>query len=244
MAAMVRVSSRVTTAPPVPQPPAGFPFAAAPPAGTARWSASAWLFLRRGSAPQLAAGGTLGGSQVGGRLSYRLNEDPERPLALLARIYAPLGADGAEAALGIEWKPWRALPVRLLAERRQAIGDDGRSAVSLLGYGGVSDRKIAGRLLLDAYAQAGVVGLRARDLFADGSAQIGLAIDRGARLKAGAGLWGAAQPGVARLDAGPQLSWRLPVKGANLRLAADWRFRIAGDAAPRSGPALTLATDF
>ena len=52
----------------------------------------------------------------------------------------------------------------------------------------------------------------------------------------GGGAWGAAQPGAARLDAGPQSSYRLPVRRANLRLAADWRFRVAGDAAPGSGP--------
>lgn len=60
-------------------------------------------------------------------------------------------------------------------------------------------------------------------------------------MKAGAGAWGAAQSGVTRLDVGPQASVRFP---ANLTLAADWRFRVAGDAAPASGPTLTLSTDF
>ena len=60
----------------------------------------------------------------------------------------------------------------------------------------------------------------------------------------GVGAWGAAQPGAARLDAGPGLAYRLPLRGANVRIEADWRFRLAGDAAPGSGPALTLATDF
>jgi hypothetical protein len=60
----------------------------------------------------------------------------------------------------------------------------------------------------------------------------------------GGGLWGAAQPRVARLDVGPSAALRLPVRGANLRLVADWRFRIAGHAAPGGGPALALAGDF
>ena len=86
-----------------------------------------------------------------------------------------------------------------------------------------------------------MVGLRSRDLFADGSVRIARRLGP---VELGVGAWGAAQPGVARLDAGPSLSWRLPVADANLRLQADWRFRLAGDALPRSGPALTLAADF
>jgi methenyltetrahydromethanopterin cyclohydrolase len=34
------------------------------------------------------------------------------------------------------------------------------------------------------------------------------------------------------------------VRGAAIRIEAGWRFRVAGAAAPGSGPALTLATDF
>jgi hypothetical protein len=60
----------------------------------------------------------------------------------------------------------------------------------------------------------------------------------------GAGAWGGAQPGASRLDAGPTLSWRLPAARAHLRIEAGWRFRLAGEAAPGSGPALTLLADF
>ena len=217
---------------------------AAPPPRAGRWSASAWLFVRRDGASGLASAGTLGGSQAGGRIFYRLNDDPDRALALTGRVYAPLEGDGAEAALGVEWKPAAALPVRLLAERRQAIGSEGRSVFSLLAYGGVSDRPLVGPVRLDAYVQAGVVGLRSRDLFADAAAHLKVPLDSDGDLEAGGGIWGAAQPGVSRLDVGPRLSLRLPARNANLRLAAEWRVRIAGDAAPASGPALVLATDF
>jgi hypothetical protein len=209
-----------------------------------RWSASGWAFLRRGGEPSLASGGTLGGSQVGARILYRLNRDASRPLSLAARFYSPLESRGAEASLGVEWQPLAGVPLRLLAERRQALDDQGRSAFSLLAHGGVSDRRIAGPLLLDAYAQAGIVGLRSADLFADGSAQIGIPVGREGRLKVGAGLWGAVQPGLSRLDAGPQASYRMRLGGAAVRVAAEWRFRMAGDAAPASGPALTVATEF
>jgi hypothetical protein len=43
---------------------------------------------------------------------------------------------------------------------------------------------------------------------------------------------------------GPRLSIRLPGAARNLRVTADWRVRVAGDAAPGSGPALTIGGDF
>jgi hypothetical protein len=220
-------------------------FPAAASKSASRWSASAWTFVRRGEATQLAPGGTLGGSQVGARFAYRLGAVADGPLSLSVRVYSPLkNPRGAEAALGLEWQPAPVLPVRLLAERRQAIGKEGRSAFSLTAYGGISDREIVGPVKMDLYAQAGVVGARSRDLFVDGSLGIGVPIDAGERLKVGMGAWAAAQPGVSRLDVGPQLTVKLPVEGKNVRLSADWRLRVAGEAAPGSGPALTLSTDF
>lgn len=151
-----------------------------------------------------------------------------------------MDSKGTEAALGIEWQPFARVPVRILAERREALDRLGRSAFSLAAFGGVSDRPV-GPLRLDAYAQAGVVGVESRDAFVDGAATLSLPLLDEGRLSAGGGLWGAAQPGVERLDAGPQVSWRL-FPGA--RLAAEWRFRLAGDAEPGSGPVLIVAKDF
>jgi hypothetical protein len=207
-----------------------------------RWSLSAWSFVRRGSAAPLAAAGLLGGSQAGARLTYRLNRDSARPLALSVRVSTPLRSGaGAEAALGLDWRPVARLPIHLLAERRQALGRDGRSAFGLTAFGGVSDAPL-GRLRIDAYAQAGLVGARSRDLFGDGSIRLSLPL--GERLRVGAGAWAAAQPGLARLDLGPQAALRLPVAGRSVTVAADWRLRVAGNADPGSGPALTVATDF
>ena len=55
---------------------------------------------------------------------------------------------------------------------------------------------------------------------------------------------GAVQPGAARVDVGPRLTLRLPQVGEGGRIALDWRQRVAGDAHPESGLALTLAADF
>lgn len=229
-----------TAARPDQEPPSISPIPALPPRGS-RWSGSGWLLLRREAGGRaLAPGGTLGGSQAGLRLLYRLNDDPARALSISARVYLPLRrADGAEVAIGLNWQPAPELPLQLLAERRQAIGDDGRSAFALTLHGGHSAR-LAG-LRIDAYGQAGIVGLRSRDLFADGALRV--AAPAGP-VELGGGLWGSVQPGAARLDAGPQVVLPLRAARAGLRLAAEYRFRIAGDAAPGSGPVLTLGTGF
>jgi hypothetical protein len=207
-----------------------------------RWSISAWSFVRRGDSRALAAGGLLGGSQAGARFSYRLNRDEAHPLALSLRLSAPLRRTaGAEGALGLDWKPARGLPVHLLAERRQALGREGRSAFAVTLYGGVSDAPL-GPFRIDGYAQAGIVGTRSRDPFADGSLRASLPLT--GRVRLGGGAWAAAQPGLARLDVGPQAALRLPFAGRAVTLAADWRLRVAGDAEPGSGPTVTLATDF
>ncbi len=92
---------------------------------------------------------------------------------------------------------------------------------------------------LDAYAQAGVVGINSRDLFADGAFTLMRPIY--GPVSAGFGTWAGAQPGLYRVDAGPRLSVRVR---RNMRVDLDWRQRIAGNADPGSGPALTLAADF
>ncbi len=215
--------------------------AASPGRAGARWSFAAWSFARRGDSAALAPGGILGGSQAGAVARFRLNGDPARPLALAVRLSSPLGrAAGAEAAVGVDWQPSRRIPVHVLAERRQALGREGRSAFGLAFHGGVSDSPVAG-FRVDAYAQAGIVGTRSRDLFGDGALRLSLPLGR---VRLGAGAWAAAQPGVARLDLGPQASLRLPLVGRHFLVAADWRFRVAGQARPGSGPALTVAADF
>jgi hypothetical protein len=186
----------------------------------------------------------LGGSQIGGRIGYRVNEDAARPLSILARLYAPVNRPaGSEAALGLEWKPMAGLPVRVLGERRQRIGRQGRSAFALMAHGGVSDISIGGGLRAEGYAQAGVVGARAQDLFVDGFLAFTLPLSEQRKFSVGGAVWGAAQPGIARIDAGPRVS--LTVPGAErVRMTADWRFKLDGNASPASGPSLTLATDF
>ena len=65
-------------------------------------------------------------------------------------------------------------------------------------------------------------------------------------LSGGFGMWAGGQsnhPGgtIYRVDGGPRLTYQVR---RNVRLHADYRQRIAGDALPRSRPALTIAGDF
>jgi hypothetical protein len=84
-----------------------------------------------------------------------------------------------------------------------------------------------------------VVGVKARDLFVDGSLAVTRPVYR--NFSFGFGVWGGAQPGLLRLDRGPRVTIQV---GRNLKVHADWQQELAGNARPGSGPALTLAGDF
>lgn len=63
-------------------------------------------------------------------------------------------------------------------------------------------------------------------------------------LSVGPGVWGGVQQTqarVSRLDVGVGVSARLPLGAA---ISADWRWRIAGNADPVSGPAVTASVAF
>ena len=200
---------------------------------------TSWAMLRGSpNSDSLAAGGTLGGSQGGARLTYAFN----RWLAASLRTTSPIGgSSGAEVAGGVRFTPFRSIPVSITAERRQSISTHGggRSAFAVFAEGGLYRQAMPWKFNLDAYVQAGIVGFNSRDLFADGA----FAVTRPVwgRFSAGFGVWGGVQPGLYRVDAGPRVSVRLR---DNIYAHIDWRQRLAGSAEPSSGPAVTLAADF
>ena len=208
-----------------------------------RWSGSAWLVARGGAgiAPG-GLGGQLGESQAGARIAYLV--DRRHRIALAARVTTPLGRGLREAAVGVEWQPTR-LPVRLVAEQRFAI-DGGRGGPALGVVGGVGPVALPLAFRLEAYGQAGVIRRAATEPYADGAARVAhpLAAIGGVRVDLGAGAWGGAQRGAARLDLGPSLGVSLPLGKQRVRATLDWRQRVVGDARPGSGTALTLGTDF
>ena len=207
-----------------------------------RFSISAWGLLRSDASPGLAGAGQLGGSQVGLRARYRLLEG----VHIAARLSAPVGSRrGKEAALALDFAPLRSVPITFTIERRLALDKGGRDAFGAGAFGGF-DRQVAPRTRIDGYAQAGVVGLRSRDAYVDGAMRMEgeLSYLRGIRVGVGAGLWGGAQPGASRLDVGPQLVAHVPLNLVSVRIGAEWRQRIAGDARPGAGPVLSLGADF
>jgi len=213
------------------------------PPPTRRWSGSAWAFLRGGGRATALSPGQVGGGQAGARILYRI--DPH--LSAAARISTAIGgARQTEAAFGIDWKPIDTLPVHLMAERRVAIDSGGRNAWTLGAAGGVDDVRVAPGWRLDGYGEAGVVGARRRDLYADGAVRIGrtMPMSGDRTLAVGGGAWAAAQPGASRLDFGPSIVLRLPIERHAVAVALDWRERVLGHARPGSGLALTVATDF
>ncbi|WP_019834257.1 hypothetical protein [Sphingomonas sp. PR090111-T3T-6A] len=217
-----------------------------PAAHASRWSGSAWLLARGGGqASPLAPGGQIGGGQAGVRILYHLDEADR--LSLSGRFSRTVGGPRqTEAATGLDWQPARTIPLHLMLEHRFAIDRGGRNAWTAGAATGVYAVPVAKGWRLDAYAEAGVVGIQRRDLYADGAARVARSLDlgHGRSLALGGGAWGAAQPGAARLDLGPSAVLRLPVAQHAIAIALDWRQRVAGGARPGSGPALTLASDF
>ncbi|MGN6848817.1 MAG: hypothetical protein ACTHJK_04985 [Sphingomicrobium sp.] len=207
-----------------------------------RWQLSTWALLRSQQAGiagsrSLATDGQLGASQAGARLFYYL----DRRIALSARTSSEVGRRGGEAALGVRVQPLLGVPLWLDAERRQAIGryGGGRNAFAFFAESGLYDRPLPWSFRFDGYLQGGVVGLKSRDLFIDG----GLSVTRPVRgrFSAGFGVWGGAQPHLYRVDAGPRVTMRVR---HNVKVHVDWRQRLAGNARPGSGPAVTLSGDF
>jgi len=212
------------------------------PPSPSRWSASAWLVARPGAGLGAAPGASqLGGGQAGLRIAYMLL--PERRLAAFARVVTPLRGKGAEASLGLEWQPTRA-PIRLVAEQR--FGLDGTRSGTGIGMIAGFDGSIAPGFRLESYGQAGAIRRSRTEPYADGAVRATrmLAEEGGIRLALGGGAWGAAQRDAARLDLGPSATLAFPLGKQNVRLALDWRQRVAGDARPGSGLAFTVGSDF
>jgi hypothetical protein len=200
-----------------------------------------WAMLRSRQdltgATSLASGGTLGGSQAGARLFYYVTPD----VAAVLRSSSEVNRRGGELALGVRVRPLRSIPLWVTAERRQRLGKfgGGRNAFALFAESGVYDQPMPWGFTLDGYAQAGIVGLSSRDLFADGGAAFTRPVYR--NFSAGFGVWGGIQPGLYRVDAGPRITMTVR---RNIKVHFDYRQRLAGNAQPGSGPVVTLAGDF
>lgn len=152
------------------------------------------------------------------------------------------------AALGFSARPLAHVPVMTAVEGRLTQAGGG-NVIQPIAMAVTELPPIALPLNLraEAYAQGGYVGGKYATPFADGQ----LRIDHGlfqlgpVETRLGGGAWGGIQKGASRLDVGPSATLAFPLGGQTYgRLAFDWRFRVAGDAAPGSGPAVTLSAGF
>ena len=219
---------------------------------TRHWSGDVFSVLRDPGTPGTvgpAAQPLLGGGQSGASIAYAFNPLAKRPISLTARFNSATGggngADPAstQAAVGLRWQVVPAMSI--YAERLIAIGADARNDWQLRVAGGGNGQR--GRWRWNGYGEAGVIA--GGDVFAGAQGFGGLRVIRlrTSDIVAGAGAWGSYQtgtPDASALDLGPSVATNLPIGRWSIAMSADYRFRVAGNALPGSGPALTIATTF
>ena len=99
----------------------------------------------------------------------------------------------------------------------------------------------------EVYGQAGYVGGAGATGFFDGQVVLERAVGHlggNGTINLGAGAWAGGQRGAQRLDVGPEVQVRVQSGRIAGRIALDWRWRIAGNAEPGEGPALTVSMGF
>lgn len=218
---------------------------AAPPARKSLAQIYAYSFWRFGGQDSgLAAAGQYGGSQTGVIATIPLGRNDTAPAAMFRATIAPDSRADREVAAGLRWRPVGALPVSITAERR--FRPVGRDRFALYLAGGKDGIKLPAQFALDVYAQAGVVSGSGAGPFFDTAARANRAVYQAKSVSAaiGGGVWAGGQRGAARFDIGPSIGADLRLNSTRFRLTGDWRFRIAGDARPGNGPAVTLSTSF
>lgn len=235
--------------------PAGEMPAAAPVRHDSRWSSDQWLLIRAGSGVAAQAPGAVsyGASQAGAIARFRLGRENLHGSYAYLRTSFAINAPGKdkELALGFGIRPLPKLPLRMLVEARLYDSNLGparvRPVVTVITE--LPWQNLPAGLRLEAYGQAGYAGGRGGTSFFDAQAlvdrSVGNALGGVRNVRVGAGLWAGGQEGAVRLDLGPRVSFPVDLGGeVPGRIALDWRFRVAGNASPPSGPALTLASSF
>lgn len=216
----------------------------------ANWSGDAWLLLRNDSrAPLVSGRPAYGRSQAGAVLRYRLeSSSSHRPTAYARVTQALVGAGETEVAAGFAARVLPRIPVSVSAELRSydsAAGTEIRPAV--LAVTELPPAQLGLGLRGEAYVQAGYVGGRFATAFVDGQARIdkhAMQFGDHADLRIAGAFSGGAQEGAERIDLGPGATVSFRLGEVHSRLVLDYRFRVAGDAKPGSGPALTLSAGF
>jgi len=219
--------------------------------GFKRWSLDSWVFYRPDGSLRVSQGqfpATYGSSQMGAVFRYKLapNND-RRPIAYLRAAAALSGRKQADVAIGVGARPLAGVPIVAMAEvRASRNGGETEFRPAVLAVAEIPPIDLPLGMRTETYGQAGYVGGNFATAFADGQARIDRKVGHFdlASIRAGAGVWGGAQKGAARLDVGPTASVTFKMANRPVKLAVDYRQRVAGDALPQSGISLTLSSGF
>jgi len=212
---------------------------------TRRWSASAYTVVRATGAADPGVSALLGGGQSGGQIAFTPDPLAIRPVSLTARLSAAndrAPAD-AEAAVGVRLQLRRGLSIS--GERIVAAGPQGRNAwTARVAAGGAWTVR---RIDIASYGEAGIVTTAPLAAYAAGTARASYPVvqTHGLTIAAGGGVWASIQRGgadVDRVDLGPGV--RLGSTSFPVAATLDYRFRVAGNARPGSGPVLTVTAGF
>lgn len=221
-----------------------------------RWSFEGYSLVRSGGSVALASSQPLfGGGQSGLRVGYTFDPLARKPLDVFGRFN--IAQDGlrfdsgsTQAGIGIGWRPLGRSGPYLAAERLLAVGTNARNAWTLRisdGAAHAADTRIP--LDVGIYGEASVIGVNRRDIAAGAQAYALYPFLAGERTRLASGLssWGGWQHGaddIARLDIGPSVVLTRRIGAGSVELRADYRVRVAGDAAPGSGPAVTVVARY
>ncbi|APG61829.1 hypothetical protein LPB140_02145 [Sphingorhabdus lutea] len=200
---------------------------------------------------------SYGGSQAAILVKYRIISGPSgQSLSIYSRISSAIGpfqdniANDKDASLGISYIPSPALPLSINAEYRAR--NNGAHGPILFAAGGKDNIKLTQNIRASGYAQAGYYFGTRQGAFGDANFKITRQVFTKNKLgvNLGGGIWAAGQyerapqDKIARIDIGPTINFHLKPNNSNIQLSADWRMRIAGNAANKSGPAITISAGF
>ncbi len=216
-----------------------------------RWSGEAYTLLRDDGPVGLGVNPVLGGGQSSAQIAYTPRPLSKRPVSVVLRTTvatrggfgtSSAGTQSSQIALGAKWQVLPMLSVS--GERLFAVRNNGRSAWTVRLAGGVAHR--FGPVLADAYGEAGILGFGHVDPFAGAQGRAVWPFQvAGLRVEPGVGAWSGWQRtdiSVGRFDLGPTVgvAW----DKWNVRATADYRLKVAGNARPGSGPAVTVSGAF
>jgi hypothetical protein len=207
----------------------------------------AYSFWRGGSFTNVGAApaAQYGGSQSGVIGSYALTKNGDAGPSLFVRAAVTPGRFAEqENAAGLRLRPIVSLPLTFVIERRFRVKSSDQSAVYVAGS--VDDVALVAGFRARGFAQSGIILGRKPDWFFDTGVRADQEILRRGKLKLslGAGGWAGGQRQAQRLDLGPSVRGNFDLGGIQIEVAADWRLRVAGNARPNNGPALTISTGF